>query len=403
MTAMKTMSKAPVLAAGLLLTVLAAPFAVAGSDGESSLDRAIAAQHALLEKTSGATERAAALNDLANLLELRGDLQGAAENYRAAIAADDSLASVHYNLALLAWTTGASDLARTHLEAAVERDPRSAWAHYQLGRLSADEGDPVAAVEHYVRALSLDSRLAFADINPHFAVNEHATEVLLKADRSRLEALPPRTYAQPGRISGLLLQRPEAPAERPAQAEASESDGRVDRGPAGESGGAGASRVSSSGHEVSGHEASGRPADAASAVGAAFPADVVGNARPGDQAASASARSTASATAPAGDPPRSARSERVFTRDDLRTRSFGGGRTIIGTPSNPAPAASPASGFGGGIDAGRAVGPSGVGSPTPAAGGGRRGVSGGGFRPSVQSSARLRTTIRRLPVPTPAP
>ncbi len=404
---MKTMSRATVLTlvwlivgpglpvggvpAGTAQTVEPAPAEV------QNLDRAIAAQRKRVDEQTRSADRASALNDLANLLELRGDVEGAFEHYFAAIAEDGAWAPAHYNLALLAYTTGDRELASTHLEAAVELDPGNAWAHYQLGRTADDAGDAEAAVKHYVHALSLDTRLAFTDVNPHFAVNRYATEVLLKADRSRLEALPPRTYSEPGRISGLLL--PTMGQEAAA----------VDAG-----GGAEATETPEPDRDLP-RRASRVPGREGASVDSvrgviqspdSLPADDQAADRVFDRGAAVETdwETADTARAVAGPEPESenARAEerpRVFTRENLRTRTLGGGRMVGGTPVGGAPSqASPAGGSRGGIQPGTPVGPGGRRSTSPAAGTFR---GGGRFQPSARSSAQLETTIRRLAVPAP--
>ena len=416
---MKTMSRAAVLALGWLLVGSGLPFGgvpdgaaqtVAAAPSEDrNLDRAIAAQRQRVSEQARPADRASALNDLANLLELRGDVDGAFEQYRAAIAADGTLAPAHYNLALLAYTTGDRELASDHLETAVELDPRNAWAHYQLGRIADDAGDADAAVEHYVHALSLDTRLAFADVNPHFTVNRHATEVLLKADRSRIEALPPRTYSEPGRISGLLLPRIEQAAEAadedvaveaasaPAEPDedqdrprrASRTAGREDARaedvgratqspgsrPAPSAGGRASRGPLDSLPPLEVHRTEWETADTAGTdAGIASPEEESGDRRPRER-------------------------PRVFTRENLRTRTLGTGKMIggpsVGAASSPS---RPVGGSGGGIQPGTPVGPGGR-QPTAPAAGTFRG-SGGRFEPSARSSAQLETTIRRA-VPAP--
>jgi len=356
-----------------------------------NLERAIAAQRKLVGEQTGSADRASALNDLANLLELRGDVEGAFEHYLAAIAEDVAWAPAHYNLALLAYTTGDSELASTHLETAVELDPGNAWAHYQLGRIADDAGDAEAAVDHYVHALSLDTRLAFTDVNPHFAVNRYATEVLLKADRSRVEALPPRTYSEPGRISSLLLPRIEEAAaadaggatEAAEAAETPEPDRDLPRRASRVPGREGASAddvrrvIQSPGSLPAGDQAAAeRAAD-----------------RRFDRAAAAETVETGRATAAPERP-------RVFTRENLRTRTLGAGQMVVGTPVGGTPSqVTPAGGSRGGVQLGTPVGPGGRQSTPPAAGTFRG--SGGRFQPSARSSAQLETTIRRLALPAP--
>lgn len=410
---MKTMSRATVLTLvwlivgpglpvggvpqGAAQTVEPAPAEV------QNLDRAIAAQRKRVDEQTTSADRASALNDLANLLELRGDVEGAFEHYLAAIAEDGAWAPAHYNLALLAYTTGDSELASTHMERAIELDPGNAWAHYQLGRIADDAGDAVAAVEHYVHALSLDTRLAFTDVNPHFAVNRYATEVLLKADRSRVEALPPRTYSEPGRISSLLLPRmeeeataadaggaaqaaeaaemPEPDADRDLSRRANRVSGRE-----GESAGNVRRVIQSPASLPAGDQAVDRTFDRGAAVETEWETADTGRAAAGLEPESENAQAE--------------ERPRVFTRENLRTRTLGGGRMVVGNPVGGAPSqVSPAGGSRGGIQPGTPVGPGGRQSTPPAAGTFRG--SGGRFQPSARSSAQLETTIRRLPVPAP--
>lgn len=415
MTAMNTMSRATVLT---LVWLIAGPGLPVGGVPEGAaqtvepapaegrnLDRAIAAQRRLVDEQKGATDRASALNDLANLLELRGDVEGAFEQYFAAIAADGAWAPAHYNLALLAYTTGDGELASEHLETAVELDPGNAWAHYQLGRIADDAGNAEAAVEHYVQALSLDTRLAFTDVNPHFAVNRYATEVLLKADRSRVEAVPPRTYSEPGRISSLLLPRmeeaaveaggsveaanaeetPEQDVERPRRA--SQSPDREDASADD------VERVTGSPNSLATPADRDRTLDGP--LGRETPLQALEARFDPVDAAPGTADPEREVAARGG----AAERPRVFTRENLRTRTLGGGRMVVGSPVGGAPSqVNPAGGSRGGVQLGTPVGPGGRQSTPPAAGTFR---GGGRFQPGARSSAQLETTIRRLPVPAP--
>ncbi|MDE2922827.1 MAG: tetratricopeptide repeat protein [Acidobacteriota bacterium] len=413
---MKTMSRATVLTLvwlmvgpglpigdvpeGAAQTVESAPAEV------QNLDRAIAAQRKLVSEQTGSADRASALNDLANLLELRGDVEGAFEHYFAAIAEDGAWAPAHYNLALLAYTTGDSELASTHLEAAIELDPENAWAHYQLGRIADDAGDAEAAVDHYVRALSLDTRLAFTDVNPHFAVNRYATEVLLKADRSRVEALPPRTYSEPGRISGLLLPMIEeeaAAADAAGAADAVEAAEATEtpeperelprrasrvRGPEDASADGVRRVIQSRGSLPAGDQPVDRTFNRAAAV------ETVEREWPtADTGRAAAAPERQSDDARAGERPR------VFTRQNLRSRTLGSGRMVPGIPYGTVPEHMLNQDPRGGVRPGTAVGPGGR-QPSPPAAGTFRGNS-GRFQPSTRSSAQLETTIRRHALPAP--
>lgn len=418
MIAMKTISRAAVLAVGGLLVGPGLPFGGAAEGtaqtvdaapaGDPSLDRAIAAQRERVDAQTLPADRASALNDLANLLELRGDVDGAFEHYRAAIVEDGDLASAHYNLALLAYSTGDSELASGHLETAIGLDPRNAWAHYQLGRIADDAGDAAAAVEHYIHALSLDTRLAFADVNPHFALNRHATEVLLRANRSQIEAVPPRTYSEPGRISGMLLPRTggdAAAVEAGGAAEATEAPASAsasDRAPV----------------EESARRASRAPLpEGESDDGVRQVIQSRGTLPAGGQTGAetyrrSAPRTTRFETADSGTAAAEKRAEngaddakaqerpRVFTREHLRTRTLGGGRMVGGSQGGAAPSRpTPIGGSRGGVQLGTPVGPGGRQAPPPAAGTFRG--NGGRFQPSARSSAQLETTIRRLAVPAP--
>ncbi|MCY3590825.1 MAG: tetratricopeptide repeat protein [Acidobacteria bacterium] len=413
---MKTMSRATVLTLvwlmvgpglpvggvpeGAAQTVESAPAEV------QNLDRAIAAQRKLVSEQTGSADRASALNDLANLLELRGDVEGAFEHYLAAIAADGGWAPAHYNLALLAYTTGDSELASTHLETAIELDPENAWAHYQLGRIADDAGDAEAAVDHYVQALSLDTRLAFTDVNPHFAVNQYATEVLLKADRSRVGDLPPRTYSEPARISSLLLPTMEE------EAAAAEAGGAADAVEAAE-----ATDTPEADPDLPRRASGVREPEGASAGGVRRVIQSPGSLPAGDQPADRTFNRAASvetverewATADSGraaaaperqsDDAGAAERPRVFTRQNLRSRTLGSGRMVPGIPYGTVPEHMLNQDPRGRVRSGTAVGPGGRQSAPPAAGTFRG--DGGRFQPSTRSSAQLETTIRRQALPAP--
>lgn len=393
MNAKNPLSRAKALVSFVLLLAVALPggdsmleaqIGASVAKAEPDLERAIEEQRRLVESQSRPAARATALNDLANLLELRGDVAAALESYRAAIAADGTWAPAHYNLALLAYTTGDMELASSHLATAIELAPENAWAHYQLGRIADDAGATEKAVRHYVRAVSLDSHLAFDDVNPHFAVNRHATEILLRADRTSIRALPPRTYSEPGRISGLLLpaqpvRAPEAPADEMTEAaDATETT---------ESNRSGHDRV----HRSRVPRATGTEAfEPSSSAPSPLPVS-----SPEDERVSIPAELPSAAETVAE------REPRVFTREDLRSRTLASGGVTRVPVGAPAPSASPASGRPGAIQVGTPVGPGGR-QPEPLPSPGTLGGSSGGrFQPTFRSSAQLDTTIRRLPVPAP--
>ncbi len=404
----RTLSRALVLTPCLLLLGAAAPFgfdaaivaqvAGAAANVDPNLERAIAEQRKLVESQSRPADRATALNDLANLLELRGDVAAAFEYYREAIAVNGTWAPAHYNLALLAYTTGDLELASSHLQTAIDLEPGNAWAHYQLGRIADDSGEAEKAVQHYVRAVSLDSHLAFGDVNPHFAVNRYATEILLRADRTRAKALPPRAYSQPGRISGLLVPaRLDEAAPRPDEIAESQEDevaesqdneaAKVEQGEAVKS-------VEVDGDRLRRVNRSSVPADSDEDL---FGAPTI---------RSVTSRTPDLASVP-DEPAKPAvdrgteRAPRVFTRDDLRRRTVAAGG-VVGVPAGTRqPSSSPASGRRGAIQVGTPVGRGGrqpESGPSPGTFGGSRG---GRFEPTFRSSAQLETSIRRVAVPAP--
>ena len=403
MTAKKTALRAVALATGFLLLGAAAPFGRdsgiaaqtigAVSKSDPTLERAIAEQRKVVERQNRPLGRATTLNDLANLLELRGDIAAAFEHYRAAIAAAGAWAPAHFNLALLAYTTGDSELAESHLETAVELDPGNAWAHYQLGRIADDLDDAEAAVEHYVRAVSLDSHLAFSDVNPHFAVNRYATEILIRAERTRAQALPPRAYSQPGRISNLLLpaavEEPAEPQLGEATAEATQEVDAVETVETVEAAGTDEDRprrLSRVGVPIASAEREYGNATA-KITGIAY--------RTPEEAESAAADSP---EVKANE--RSERRSRVFTRDDLRTRTFVSG-SVAGAPGGGLTSARSGAGRRSGVQLGTPIGPGGrqsQPSTSPRTFGSPRGRR---FEPSARSSAQLETTIRRATAPAP--
>ena len=402
----RALSRALVLTPCLLLLGAAAPFgfdaplvaqvAGAAANADPNLKRAIAEQRKLVESQSRPADRATALNDLANLLELRGDVAAAFEHYRAAIAVDGTWAPAHYNLALLAYTTGDTELASSHLREAIELEPGNAWAHYQLGRIADDSGEAEKAVQHYVRAVSLDSHLAFGDVNPHFAVNRYATEILLRADRTRAKALPPRAYSQPGRISGLLVPaRLEEAAPRLDEIAESQEDevaesqedepAKVEHGEAVKSVEVDPDRLGRANR---------------SSVPAGIDADLFGT--PTTLSVTYDTPATASVPDEPAEPAverATERAPRVFTRDDLRRRTLAG--SVAGAPAGRQPSSSPASGRRGGIQVGTPVGPGGRQPASGSSSGTFGGSRGGRFEPTIRSSAQLETSIRRVAVPAP--
>ncbi|HVS15940.1 MAG TPA: tetratricopeptide repeat protein [Thermoanaerobaculia bacterium] len=191
--------------------------AAAAVDGPN-LGAAIAAQRARVAEQPGSAD---ALNDLGNLLGLAHDVDGAEAAYREALQLDPGSFSVRFNLGLLLRSARRPGEAVEVLEQAIELDPASAWAHYQLGAALQDLGRRKPATRAYARAFALDHRLALPDVNPLVIGNPLVTAAMLQPR----EGVPvadstPRAYAEPARISAILLPTAPAPAADPATAPA---------------------------------------------------------------------------------------------------------------------------------------------------------------------------------------
>jgi tetratricopeptide (TPR) repeat protein len=113
-----------------------------------------------------------------------GDLKGAIEHYRKAIAADPRLPGMHFELAeaLLdsSPTAAAQAEARQELEAAVKTDGDSAKVECALGRLAGLQSNSDAAYAHYRRAYQMDEHEVEAQLGlSAMLVEEGKTEEAL--------------------------------------------------------------------------------------------------------------------------------------------------------------------------------------------------------------------------------
>jgi Tfp pilus assembly protein PilF len=179
-----------------------------------NLGQAIEAQQAL----AAARPADAAIEvDLGNLLRFAERDAEAEAAYRRALELDPQSVAAHFNLGLLLQEQGKRRAALREFRAVVALDPRHAWAHYQAGVILDGWRLDELAVRAYARALALDPRLRFPDVNPHTIDNRLLTEAMLRGYRDyRPEAGPPMAFAQPRRITALLL----GPAEEAAAAAA---------------------------------------------------------------------------------------------------------------------------------------------------------------------------------------
>jgi len=234
-----TILLAAATAAGALAVLAATP--------PANLSQALAVQRQLVAERPG---DAAAHNDLGNLLLLAGDAAGAEEAYRQAVALAPDRAGYHHNLGLLLQQRGALRQARDAYLEVLRLEPANAWAHFNLGAIAERRGQARRAIERYGEALRLDPHLAFPDVNPAAIESELLTEAMLHGYREEAAAPPqaPRVYADPARITALLLPTPEpGAAAEPGTAGATdagpETPREVETGPGGTRGAGGASLV----------------------------------------------------------------------------------------------------------------------------------------------------------------
>ncbi len=191
----------PRFLAPLLLLAAAATFGMVSRD-DGQLEAAIAAQHARVAMEPSATD----LNDLANLLVVRGDLDQAEQAYREALALAPESIEVPYNLALLLQHLERDREALKLFRGVVKKVPDAAWAHLQIGVLAADLGKRRQAVRSFSKAFALEPRLASPRINPHLAGRPEVLKAMLNASsNARAPQTAPLSFSEPDRIARLLV------------------------------------------------------------------------------------------------------------------------------------------------------------------------------------------------------
>jgi tetratricopeptide (TPR) repeat protein len=94
-----------------------------------------------------------------------GQLQAAADEHEAALAADPKLVPAHVNLIRIYGSLGQADKAEAHYRAAVALDPNLAEEHYNYGVLLIGQGKSAEAAEAFRRALELKPGYAEAHNN----------------------------------------------------------------------------------------------------------------------------------------------------------------------------------------------------------------------------------------------
>lgn len=229
--------------AKFLLAILALTLVVGlttAADPTPNLERALVAQQ---EVVAASPFDPQAYNDLGNLYALAGRDDDAEAAYRRALELDPRSTAIHFNLAVLLQQQRRLREAQQALLQVLEIDPRHAWTHYQLGMLAAERGQRSKAIEHYARAFAYDPQLTFPRNNPHIIDNRLSTEALLVSQRYREapSAKVPRQYADPARITELLLyveDEPEVGDEADPATEPPAEAGSKGAGPAADSGGA---------------------------------------------------------------------------------------------------------------------------------------------------------------------
>ncbi|HYI93778.1 MAG TPA: tetratricopeptide repeat protein, partial [Bryobacteraceae bacterium] len=93
---------------------------------------------------------------LGNLLRRSGDLAGAVQQYRRALALRQTFVEAHTNLGSLYADQGKLEEARASLEKALRIDPAADEAHNNLGRVYGAQGAIPNALNHLRRALSIN-------------------------------------------------------------------------------------------------------------------------------------------------------------------------------------------------------------------------------------------------------
>jgi tetratricopeptide (TPR) repeat protein len=124
-----------------------------------------------------------ATENLGLALEAMGDVPGALERYRQAIAFDEAGKTPRSELpyvclaALLSKEPGHDAYAEELLNNALVNNPKSPWAHFELGRLYFKQGADTAAAKQLLLAAQFDSNFS----RPHFFLGK----IYQRSDRSQ--------------------------------------------------------------------------------------------------------------------------------------------------------------------------------------------------------------------------
>jgi Tfp pilus assembly protein PilF len=113
----------------------------------------------------GGTAEATRLLEAGLELHAEGDLDGAREQYLAALAADPTYALAHYNLGVLAQEQDDPVAAEQQYRLALVDDPSLVSALFNLAILRTEAGAPEEAVMLYRRVTTVDPDNAAAHLN----------------------------------------------------------------------------------------------------------------------------------------------------------------------------------------------------------------------------------------------
>jgi tetratricopeptide (TPR) repeat protein len=205
----------------LAAALLAAPLLLGGAP-PARLAQALAAQRDLVAERPGS---AAALNDLGNLLVETGELEEAEEAYRRSMEIEPDRTEPPFNLALLLIATDHPREAQKLLKSLLKKHPDHAWGHYQLGTMQQASGSRSRALRSYREAFRLDPSLTDPRHNPHVLDNPLATAAMLEAfSLVAPTATAQRIYAEPSRITDLLLPALTAEPSEPMKKTANDTE-----------------------------------------------------------------------------------------------------------------------------------------------------------------------------------
>lgn len=101
-------------------------------------------------------------NNMAGLLFMRGDLDGAVKELREAIRLSPDIPAPHNNLGMVLHAQGHAEAAMEEFLKAIRLNPRHAAARSNLGFALFDRGDLGSAVQQWQTAVTLDPRSAGA-------------------------------------------------------------------------------------------------------------------------------------------------------------------------------------------------------------------------------------------------